>query len=783
MTSRTRGSMRLSGSGLAIAMMLATASQAASAQARQQAEEAGEAAAGDIIVTAQKRAERINDIGMSITASTGEQLKARGIDGINDFARIEPSFTYSQSLAGTPTYSIRGVGYNDFSLTAPPAVGLYTDEIPLIYSVMSRGADLDVDRVEVLKGPQGTLFGQNSTGGAINFVSARPTQTLSAGFEGSYERFGAINLNGYVSGGLTDTLRVRLAFDGDAGGAWQRSYTRDDQLGDKDFQRARILTEWTPTDRLTLLLNFNGWRDRSDTQAAQQNGILNQAGVAATFPFFLTYPDAPRNNKAADWDPSVNHRNRENFFQIALRAGYEVGDDINITSVSAYSEYDRNSTYQADGFNFYNTVNRVFGSVNAFSQELRLDGKSTDSRLRWVAGGNYTWTKASDNQQNDVSHASGSFAFASLGGPQFLDFRNNTRTRTNAYAAFGNLSFDIADDITLNAGGRYTKTAIDFQGCTFDSGNGTFAAGMNLFQEFFKGGVGVFPIAPGGCATLDSSFTPGLVTDKLIEDNVALRGGIDWKPGKDLLFYANITRGYKSGAFPTQGFIFSPSAAPVTQERVTAFETGFKVSLIDRMIQLNGAYFHYDYGNKQVNGAIQDPIFGTLFGLINIPSSKIDGFELSANVRGPIDGLALRGAVTYLDTKVTKSFVNINRLGNFVDFKGEAFPFTPKWAFSTGFTFREPISDKLGLVVSADYSYRSSTTNAFGRVSQEAIKGYGLLDAQLGIEADGRRWHAELFGQNLTNAYYWHDATLLQDGFYRRTGRPATYGLRVGLRY
>src|SRR5882757_205054 len=126
----------------------------------------------EIVVTAEKREQKLSDVGMSITAVTGDALKTLGVVSIDDFAKVDPSFTYSQSESGTPTFTIRGVGYNNFALASPPAVSAYVDEVPFAYSSLAKGADMDLERVEILKGPQGTLFGQNSTAGAINFIAA-----------------------------------------------------------------------------------------------------------------------------------------------------------------------------------------------------------------------------------------------------------------------------------------------------------------------------------------------------------------------------------------------------------------------------------------------------------------------------------------------------------------------------------------------------------------------------------------------------------------------------------
>ena len=176
----------------------------------------------EIVVTAQKRAENINDVGMSITAVTGDQLVEKGVTNVSDLTRIEPSLQFSQTAYGTPVYTIRGIGYFEESLSASSAVAVYQDEVAYPFPVMSKGVLLDPERVEILKGPQGTLFGQNATAGAINFIAAKPTDTFTAGFDDTYGRFNDNRLSGFVSGPLTPTLNARLSASIEEGGAWQK---------------------------------------------------------------------------------------------------------------------------------------------------------------------------------------------------------------------------------------------------------------------------------------------------------------------------------------------------------------------------------------------------------------------------------------------------------------------------------------------------------------------------------------------------------------------------------
>ena len=224
----------------------------------------------EVIVTAQKRAESAQDVGMSITAMSGQNLKNNAVLTTSDLGKVVPGFTYTKTPRGTPAYTLRGIGFDDNSLASASTVSTYLDEVPMPYPVMSRFASFDLAQVEVLKGPQGILFGQNSTGGAINFIAAKPTEEFEGGIEGSYGRFNTLETRGYLSGAVSDKLALRLSgMTINSSDGWQKSYTRDDELGEQDVFSARFLADFAASDDLNFRFSLQGWRDKSDTQAAQ----------------------------------------------------------------------------------------------------------------------------------------------------------------------------------------------------------------------------------------------------------------------------------------------------------------------------------------------------------------------------------------------------------------------------------------------------------------------------------------------------------------------------------
>src|SRR5437867_1509458 len=216
--------LALSGASILMLAALIQPARAAAAEASATAEATGGTSVTELVVTAQKREENIQDVGMSIQAASGDKLQQLGIHDTSDLQKIVPGFQSTPTYYGTYVFTIRGVGFQDTSLAGSPTVSVYQDESPLPFSALTNGATLDLQRVEVLKGPQGTLFGENATGGAINYIANKPTDNLETGVDASYGRFNDTDVSGFVSGPVAKGLDLRLAGRINESGAWQKGY-------------------------------------------------------------------------------------------------------------------------------------------------------------------------------------------------------------------------------------------------------------------------------------------------------------------------------------------------------------------------------------------------------------------------------------------------------------------------------------------------------------------------------------------------------------------------------
>jgi iron complex outermembrane receptor protein len=732
----------------------------------------------EIIVTAQKRSERLQDVPMSITAATSDQLKSLGVTSADDLAKLVPDFSAQKSAYGLPVYFIRGVGFFDTTLGVSPAVTVYTDQIPLPFAPMSRGAVLDLERVEVLKGPQGTLFGENSTGGAVNFIAAKPTATREAGVEVTYGRFNQFDTEGYISGPIGETLSARLAVRHEDRGDWQTGYTTPQQLGKKDFTDGRLIVDWKPGDTLRFEFQATGWKDTSDTQQPQfiEYAAIQPVGGRPESYQLSSFPAAPLDARAAAWGPQSDFSRDDNLYQFSLRADADITNDIELTSLTSYAKFNTSVPIDIDASVYPVDFVTTTGNIKSFSQELRLSG-SVGERTQWMIGGNYQYDTVDElwllgPPLSDSGDHAGPFNFNSA------NVQNDQTIKTES--GFGSLNFDITKTLTAQGSVRYTSQQRHFSGCTRDSGDGTLIAAVNFLSGSSR--------QPGDCASFDHV---GLVENNLNEDNVAWRGGLNWKLTSAALLYANVTKGYKAGGFPTLPAIVAEQYNGVSQESVLAYEAGFKLSPLDRRLTVDGAAFYYDYRGKQLVGYQVVPFFGPIPGLVSIPRSKVQGAELTVTM-APIEALRITAGGTFVESKVLTNPINpTGPFGDIGSFAGQAFPFTPKWQGVVDAEYHVPVSATKHIYVGASAAARSSTYSTLlsglaSASSQEQLlrtPGYAVADLRAGLETDDGAWRVEVWGRNVTNKYYGITKSRTSDVVYGFAGMPATYGITLRYSY
>ena len=801
----TKQSVKLPLSILASAVAAAIATSSATAM---QLEE--------VVVTAQKREQGANDVGIAINTFTGEQIRELGILSADDIAMYTPGVTVNETAAtGVPLYTIRGVGFQDYSTAASSTVGLYFDEVAMPYTVMTRGLLFDTNRVEILKGPQGDLYGRNTTAGQINFISNSPTENFEAGVTASIGSYQATDIEAFVSGPLGDSSRGRLAARYvKSNEGWQKSTVGNDELGRDDVMALRGIVETDHTEALSTKLIISYVDDQSENTAntaydgrdiglgqfiaphlpLDQYVIPGGANFGETPPFYSS-----GDNERAGWTNSYTspitgrtfdlRPQRDNqATNIALRIDWDLGSTT-LTSISGYSDFQREEANDWDGGYFNDSSNINTTDLEVFSQELRLSGESDN--MTWVAGVYYSYDDMDEYYHyfmSDSVYALASIPFGvGLFAPNpILELDTKYQQETESAAVFGHVEYDLAPELSLVLGARYTNETRDWTGCTYVADDGS----LGLFLNNVFGLAGSpFELGPGDCGTIndiggfDPSFNP--YTDSIDTSRATGKIGLDWKPSDDVLVYGSISNGFKSGGFNGANSNTTTQLIPYEEEVLTAYEVGTKATLLDGRMQLNAAVFYYDYQDKQEQDAAVT-LVGNISGLTNVDESEITGAELEITWQ-PVSGLTLAGNAAWLDSEV-KEWQAVSRAESsypnnivYYDASGQDLAMTPDLSYTLFARYEFAVGDNLVMDVSADINYTGETTG--GPRPEDATEDYSVANARIGLGSSDGSWRVMGWVRNLADEDYYPSAYGGGNGPYVRTyGMPRTVGVTLSYR-
>lgn len=785
----------------------------------------------EIVVTAQKREQSLQEVGIAVSAFTGDTLTELGIQDTAALSDLIPGFVFSDSGYSVPIYTIRGVGFNDISQAGSSTVGVYVDEIILPYPAMTKGANLDIARVEVLKGPQGTLYGRNTTGGAVNYIANRPGDEFEMGLSGGYSRFNTVDIEGFVGGPVTDELGVRFAARGIKSDGWQYDYTRSDvEFGADERASARVLMDWLPTDTFSLNLSLDGWLDRSDGQSPQPYVFLDQSAIVSFTPSqaFQNHPLVPDDDaRATAIDEGKDFYIDEHFFNASARAKWDFSDRHQLTTIASYQHLKGDNSLNLDGMYVEQFEYFVNTDVPSATFEIRVDGDSEGGDVHWVAGYFFSQDEVTERREFNLrDNSTGNGGRLGIFDELILD--GHQESMTNAF--FGQLEWQATDNFKYTVGLRYTDERKDNFNCTRDrngdtalvfsvleiatrlGAGGLVGAGLtNQLADqivdallpsglpdvppaltdlvdvltraggnigLLTGGVGV-----GDCFTLNNETgQAGPTIGELNEDNVSGRAAIDWTPTDDLRMYGSFSVGYKSGSFPLVPSSNSQQAEPVTQERVNAFEIGIKSTWFDGALRLNAAAFHYDYFDKQLFAFYRDQIFGTLQRLDNVPRSRIDGFELEVQF-SPTASLFTAFSMSLLDSEV-QEYTGINANGLTVDFAGKKLNYTPPVEASLLVNYEIPaLLYGLDASVGFDAVYSSDAEAELSNDPRFVREEYLVYGARASLRHPDRTWGVTLWGRNLTDEVYFSSLQRLSDIGVRYAQRPRTFGVTLDYRF
>lgn len=495
------------------------------------------------------------------------------------------------------------------------------------------------------------------------------------------------------------------------------------------------------------------------------------------------------NARDAEWTPGLLGKSKNSYYQFAGHADVELSDTMKLTYIAALAKQKLKYNQDLDATAAQVVDVPLFGDVRSFNQELRL-AMDTDT-FHGIIGASYDKLRTSQNNFFYLGDYSANSDLISL-------TLNNFKSKLRSYGLFANGEYKITPELTIQGGIRYTNNKQSASYCYNDPAIDT-AQGTALVFGSALNSVPIL-INPGECfpttgdlllGTAASTIDP--VVQDLKEDNVSFRVGLNYKFDTGLLLYATVSQGYKAGIFSAIGASRVNQYTPATQEKVIAYEGGFKAPLAGSALQLNGAAFYYDYSDKQVRGRVQDTVFGLLEKMLNVPKSYIWGVEGELVAR-PSDALRLSASATYLKSKVTSNYSETpdglavyNAAGYTGNFKGSELPFTPKFSANFDAQYTMPVSDTWNAFVGGGVTYQSKQNTTFHNAALPAdefqIDGYALVDVRAGVSSQDGRWRLTAYGHNVGNKSYVTAISTYLDTLLRYRGKPAIYGLSVAYRY
>lgn len=727
------------------------------------------AALEEIIVTAQKRSESLQDVPVAVSAFTGDTMKTLGVTNASDLVNITPGFSSGSQQGSNKSYFLRGVGTNDVHLTASSAVGQYFDGITLTSGYHARAALYDMERVEVLKGPQNTLFGLNTTGGAINYISVKPE--IGAGTQGSASVKWASNSHleteFAVGFDITDSLAARVAMQTiDDKGAF-KSISNGKRYGDDDTRSGRLGLVWQPNDQSTVSFNFHALDSNNNSTAAKAMGTRSadgSGGVCADAPTGVVNFEADTNclgrnggktGEAAsdpstgDWkltaqDVGLEELSTEGFY---LKIDHDL-EWATFNSITSFDNLTFKNANDNDGSDTLNLHTFQQDDRDTFQQELRLISNG-DGQLRWIAGVYYLDEDA--ESYTGVLGSAGKFA----AGEKVPSVQLN-HTKENVGVYFQG-EYDLADAITLTAGVRYSEEEI-VGNYLPSSAN---VAGGDSHQLYFADDVEALVAEQNpGDSDYDSN---GYEIDRQIQqvlenDDVGYTVKLDWKATDNSMLYASASRGFKGSALDTRP-VYALFKVPnvkksleetkLQPESLDVWEIGYKGMFWDGRVELDASSFFYTYENLQqfISAA------GGLPRLENAPESEITGFD--ANVRYAGDnGFYLQAGVSLLDSEVTES-------GDSSFVEGAELASAPDLSLNllASQDFQLENGNVLNLTANISHTgdqVKSTATNGnIDVVDQLTQEAYTLVNANLTYRfGEAGQYAFSVYGKNLTDEHY-----------------------------
>lgn len=706
----------------------------------------------EVLVSARRRGdERLQDVPVAVSVLSDEALRKAGITDLAEVATRTPSFTFGQQIGNQQEVVIRGIG--TLRLTgsaAEPSVGLFIDEVYVGRRGTATPPLFDLERVEVVRGPQGTLYGKNVVGGAVNLLTARPSDETSARVAVSYGQFDVLGGrdiwegSAYVTGALSNSVAARAAVYYRKHDGYSQNTLLDERLDDQDNYAVRGSLLFQPTDALDIHVVADFSHNESHGQSRRAVDDPSVLGLGAVVASGLLSDNVRESD--APWTQWED----QDTAGLTARFDYRLGGGHALTYLSAVRYGDFNGRYSLVGTrsppSLTDAANGQREKYTGITQDLRLSSPA-DGVLRWVAGLYFL------REDTDIIDNSIATSFLSVLGPGSVgdvldgEFIYDQENITKSSAVYGELSWALSDALSLTVGGRYTYDDKDYR-------NRSECLDFGAQPDF------IYCVAPLGAEFWNirtskswSEFTP--------------KASLDWRASEDALLYVSAAKGFKGGGWQGKPATEAAALFPYDPEIAWTYEAGAKTRWADGRVLANVAVFHTSFDDLQV-----EQLDDTGLSLIidNAASARIDGVELELQLR-PVPTLQLWLSGSYLDSEY-RDF--IDSAGN--DLSGNRLARTPEFRLTGGADYTIPINGDLSLDTRVEYQWQDEMPWLVENTVFE--DSYGLLDARVALQAREEQWEVALFGKNLTDELYRLDAIPFLGDVFSRFGAPRSYGVQ-----
>ena len=729
----------------------------------------------EVVVTAQHREENIQDVPVTVTALAGDTLERFDIFDPTTIALHVPGMTYGEFSAGQAIISLRGISSADDGAGLDNSVALFLDGV-----YIGRGATInfdmfDLERIEVLRGPQGTLFGRNAIGGAINVVTQKPTETLTSKLGATVGNEGILRYQAYVSGPLSDSVAGKLVANHREHDGYVQNLVLNKDQQDENQTSVRGQLLFT-TDRTEWLLSGD-WMD-DDREDMGRTPLVDRAPLQAIL------------MQNGITDARQNAASRDGFSKREA-SGVSLQGDIDfdkgvLTSITALRQAETDwemlsvgAPLGGLGFPFDEVIDDIVEDIDTFSQELR-----------WTStlGGSFEYTAGlffftEDTDRTEIFRISRAGTYAdpdnpfrlTTVGPQDIIGNEYARTanETTSYALYGQGTYDFNERWSLTAGARFTVDEKDY---TAESVNCDLVANNDpsIIGTPFEN----FPACDGVGGSLNIISEAFIVMPSDDWDDFSPKVALQYRPNDTVMFFGSIAKGFKSGGFAGSQGVEAAASTPVEPETAINYELGFKGDFAADTLRLNMTAFYTDYEDLQIVrfGPVPGSAFGT-FLTTNIGTADILGLETEFTWFAT-DNFSVQGNLALLDTEVNDLLIETT--GGIVDASGSELRQAPETSYNVQLLYDLPTTNG-NWDFNLAYSHVDEQITDY--VSQDTIiQEFDLLDARVGWTSSDERWEVALWGKNLTDEDYISHSYIIGPGVIGVWGAPLTYGVTMNWR-